>query len=48
MPAGAIIQQHAATFEKFPPRQAPADFNPQAMAASVMHAAATRHGTNGA
>jgi arylsulfatase A-like enzyme len=44
MPAAAIVQQHAATFEKFPPRQAPPDFNPQAMVASAMHAAATRQG----
>ncbi|HET6241511.1 MAG TPA: arylsulfatase [Arthrobacter sp.] len=44
MPAAAIVQQHAATFEKFPPRQSPPDFNPQAMVASAMHAAATRQG----
>ena len=29
MPAAAIVQQHVATFKDFPPRQAPADFNPQ-------------------
>jgi arylsulfatase A-like enzyme len=44
MPAAAIIQQHVASFEKFPPRQAPPNFNPEAMVASVMHAAATRQG----
>jgi arylsulfatase len=40
LPAGYLIQQHAATFEDFPPRQAPADFNPQEMLNSVLHAAA--------
>jgi arylsulfatase A-like enzyme len=42
--AAAIVQQHAATFKEFPPRQAPPDFNPQAMVESVIHAAATRQG----
>jgi arylsulfatase len=41
MPAGYLIQQHAQTFVEFPPRQAPADFNPQAMLMSAMHAAAS-------
>ncbi len=40
MPAGYLLQQHAATFEDFPPRQAPADFNPQEMLNSALHAAA--------
>jgi arylsulfatase A-like enzyme len=40
MPAGYLLQQHAATFKDFPPRQAPADFNPQAMLDSALHAAA--------
>jgi hypothetical protein len=40
LPAGYLLQQHAATFRDFPPRQAPADFNPQAMLKSVLHAAA--------
>lgn len=44
LPAGAIIQQHAQTFAEFPPRQAPPDFNPQAMVEAVMQAAATRQG----
>ena len=41
MPAGYILQQHAATFTEFPPRQAPADFNPQEMLNSVLNAAAS-------
>ena len=40
MPAGYILQQHAETFTDFPPRQAPADFNPQQMLNSVLNAAA--------
>jgi arylsulfatase len=40
LPAGYILQQHAATFQDFPPRQAPPDFNPQEMLNSVLHAAA--------
>ena len=40
MPAGYILQQHADTFTDFPPRQAPADFNPQEMIDSALHAAA--------
>jgi arylsulfatase len=44
LPAAAIVQQHAATFMDFPPRQAPPDFNPQAMVAAVLQAAAQRQG----
>jgi arylsulfatase A-like enzyme len=40
LPAGYILQQHAATFGEFPPRQAPANFNPQEMLGSVLNAAA--------
>ena len=40
MPAGYILKLHADTFRDFPPRQAPADFNPQAMLNSVLSAAA--------
>jgi hypothetical protein len=41
MPAGYILKLHADTFKEFPPRQAPAEFNPQAMLNAVLHAAAT-------
>jgi arylsulfatase len=40
MPAGYILQQHAATFKEFSPRQAPASFNRQEMLNSVLNAAA--------
>jgi arylsulfatase len=40
LPAGYLLQQHAATFNDFPPRQAPADFNPQEMLNAVLHDAA--------
>jgi hypothetical protein len=43
LPAAAIIQQPVAAFEKFPPRQAPAACNPQAMVAPPVLAAAPRH-----
>ena len=46
LPAAAIVQQHAATFMDFPPRQAPPDFNPQAMVEAVLQAAAQRQGTS--
>ncbi len=36
MPAGYILQLHAQTFHDFPPRQAPADFNPSAMLGHVL------------
>ena len=42
MPAAAIMTQHAKTFEDFPPRQAPPEFNPQGMAARIMGLAAQR------
>jgi arylsulfatase A-like enzyme len=44
MPAAAIVQEHVATFEDFPPRQAPPGFNPQSMVEAVKHAAANRQG----
>ena len=31
MPAGYILKMHAETFKDFPPRQAPAEFNPEAV-----------------
>lgn len=40
MPAGYILKLHADTFKEFPPRQAPANFNPQEMLNSVLDAAA--------
>jgi arylsulfatase len=40
MPAGYILKLHADTFKDFPPRQAPANFNPQEMLNSVLDAAA--------
>jgi arylsulfatase len=43
LPAAAIVQQHIATFKDFPPRQAPAGFNPEDMVESVLRAAAARH-----
>jgi len=42
LPAAALVQQHAATFEDFPPRQPPPDFNPQQMLERVLHAAAAQ------
>jgi len=44
LPAAALVQQHAATFEDFPPSQAPPDFNPGAMLAAVQKVAAQRQG----
>ncbi|MCW2803340.1 MAG: aslA2 [Propionibacteriaceae bacterium] len=44
LPAAAIVLKHANTFVDFPPRQAPPDFNPQAMLRTVMNAAAQRQG----
>jgi arylsulfatase A-like enzyme len=44
MPAAFILQQHVATFQDFPPRQAPPGFNPQGLIAGVLKAAATRQG----
>jgi arylsulfatase A-like enzyme len=40
LPAGYILKLHAETFKDFPPRQAPAEFNPQEMLRAVLHAAA--------
>ena len=40
MPAGYLLKLHADTFREFPPRQAPANFNPQEMLSSVLNAAA--------
>jgi arylsulfatase len=40
MPAGYLLKLHAETFREYPPRQAPADFNPQAMLNGVLNAAA--------
>jgi arylsulfatase A-like enzyme len=44
LPAAAIVQQHVATFNDFPPRQAPAGFNPQGLVEAVLQAAAHRQG----
>jgi arylsulfatase len=40
LPAAALIQQHAATFADFSPRQAPPDFNPQRIVDAALHARA--------
>ena len=37
MPAGYILKMDAKSFEEFPPRQAPAEFNPGAMLAQVLN-----------
>jgi arylsulfatase len=39
MPAGYILKLHADTFKEFPPRQAPANFNPQEMLDAVLSTA---------
>lgn len=44
LPAAAIVQQHVATFQEFPPRQAPAGFNPQGLVEALLKAAAQRQG----
>jgi hypothetical protein len=44
MPAAALVQQYVATFEDFPPRQAPAGFNPQGLVETLLQAAAQRQG----
>jgi len=44
LPAAALVAQHMKTFEEFPPSQAPAYFNPQAIVDKVVNAAAQRHG----
>jgi arylsulfatase A-like enzyme len=45
LPAAALVQQHIATFEDFPPSQAPPNWNPQAIVDKVLEAAAQRHGS---
>ena len=40
LPAAYLLQMHAETFKRFPPRQAPANFSAEDMLASVLHAAA--------
>jgi arylsulfatase A-like enzyme len=40
LPAAYLLQMHAETFKRFPPRQAPANFSAGDMLASVLHAAA--------
>ena len=42
LPAASLIQQHAATFADLPPRQAPPDFNPQAIVDVALKAAGQR------
>jgi arylsulfatase len=42
LPAASLIQQHAATFADFPPRQAPPAFNPQAIVDVALKAAGQR------
>ena len=42
LPAAPLVQQHAATFDDFPPRQPPPDFNPQQMLERVLRAAAAQ------
>jgi arylsulfatase len=44
LPAAALVQQHVATFEEFPPRQSPAGFNPQGLVQEILRAAAERQG----
>ena len=46
LPAAYLLQLHAATFKDFPPRQAPADFNPQAMLDRVLRVAAAGIGNS--
>jgi arylsulfatase len=40
LPAGAILQQHMATYQEFPPRQAPPGFNPGQLVEAVLRTAA--------
>jgi hypothetical protein len=40
LPGAYLLKRHAETFVEFPPRQAPAEFNAQAMLDKVLHAAA--------
>ncbi len=46
MPAAYLLQVHAATFEDFPPRQAPAGFSATDMLGKVLHAAASGVGNS--
>lgn len=46
MPAAYILQMHAATFEQFPPRQAPAGFSATGMLEKVLNAAASGVGNS--
>jgi hypothetical protein len=46
LPAGYLLKMHAETFRDFPPRQAPANFNPQEMLNSVLQAAAAGIGNS--
>jgi arylsulfatase len=45
LPAGAIVQQHLASFKEFRHRQAPAGFNPPGLVEALLRAAAQRQGT---
>lgn len=38
-PAASILMSHLETFNAFPPRQAPANFNPEAMVSKALKAA---------
>lgn len=40
LPGAYLLQQHAESFREFPPRQAPANFNPQEMLNSALNVAA--------
>jgi arylsulfatase len=40
IPGAYLLQQHAESFRELPPRQAPANFNPQEMLNSALNAAA--------
>jgi arylsulfatase len=44
LPAAAIVEQHVATFDTFPPRQLLPGFNPQGLVEAVLAAAAQRQG----
>jgi arylsulfatase len=44
LPAGAIVQQHLASFKEFRHRQAPAGFNPLGLVEALLRAAAQRQG----
>jgi arylsulfatase A-like enzyme len=42
MPAAFFVKQHVDSFREFPPRQAPAGFNPEAMIEGILKTAADR------